>query len=354
MGNRISAFADSRDNNFNLIRMIAATSVLVSHAWPITLGTGTPEPLEEYVGGSLGWIAVAIFFAISGFLIARSFDRSERVADWFSARAVRLFPGLAVVLLLTVLILGPVVTQLPLAQYATQPGTLTYFPRNFTLAFLQYDLPGVFVGLPYPDAINGSLWTLIYEVVCYGGVLVLGFLGLIKRPAVMIAAAVLFFAVYAAIGVLHDQNPLPQRIVTLRNLAFPFFVGTLLYVWRHRIPLSWPIAALVVAACVLAHGTVIFPYLFIVAVSYLVFVLAYLPGGAIRAYNRIGDYSYGMYIYAFPAQQLVAFLVAPDSPWVNIALSLPASLLCAYLSWHFVENPALTWRKNRLARRRGR
>ena len=133
---------EGRDNNLNLIRMIAAVGVLVSHAWPLSLGPGTPEPLSAAVGQSLGSLSVLVFFVISGFLIPRSFERQPTLASWLRARCLRLAPALAVVLLLTVLVLGPLVTTLPLADYARRPETLTYVPRNLSLALGQSGLPG--------------------------------------------------------------------------------------------------------------------------------------------------------------------------------------------------------------------
>ncbi len=77
---------EGRDNNLNLIRMIAAVGVLVSHAWPLSLGPGTPEPLSAAVGQSLGSLSVLVFFVISGFLIPRSFERQPTLANWLRAR----------------------------------------------------------------------------------------------------------------------------------------------------------------------------------------------------------------------------------------------------------------------------
>ena len=147
-----------RDNNLNAIRMAAAIAVLVSHAYPIALGPGQEEPLYALTGQSLGHFAVAVFFGISGLLIARSFDRRRSMVHFTAARIFRLFPALGVVLILTVLA-GAFVTRLSLVDYVSQPGTWTYVPANLSLAFLQYPLPGVFEQNPYGPAINGSLWT---------------------------------------------------------------------------------------------------------------------------------------------------------------------------------------------------
>ena len=176
---RILADLDQgRNNNFNLIRFVAALAVLVSHAWPIALGADAVQPLEALTGYSLGGLAVFVFFAASGYFITASFARSRSAEVFLLARALRLFPCLAVSLLLVALIMGPLVSTLGLGDYMTHPNTVTFLLRNITLAFPQYTLPGVFTDQPYP-AVEGSIWTLIHEVACYALVFIAGISGLL-------------------------------------------------------------------------------------------------------------------------------------------------------------------------------
>lgn len=332
-----------KDNNFNLIRIAAAAAVLISHAFPLTLGSGETEPLRLLIGRSLGFVAVSVFFAISGFLIARSFDRNMRLTDWLVARVLRLFPALLVVVLLTAFVLGPLVTVLPAEIYFSDPRVASYVLRNFTLVSLQYDLPGVFGGLPYPRAINGSLWTLIHEVICYAGVLVLGLMGVLRRPQWFAAALAVYVAVYATIALPGMEEVVPGRAI-LRDLSLPFAIGMTLYVWRDLVPLGWGVCIGLGALAALLHGTPVFDGAFILWLSYTVFVFAYLPDGWIRRYNNLGDYSYGLYIYAFPMQQLTVHLFGPMTPWQNMAIAFPAALFCAMLSWRWIEKSALSAR----------
>jgi peptidoglycan/LPS O-acetylase OafA/YrhL len=336
---RLDALSGGRDNNFNLLRMLAAAGVLVSHAYPLTRGPGAAQPLEGVLGGiTLGTVCVYVFFAISGFFIAQSFERSATVGAFLRARALRLFPALAVVLGVTVLVAGFWLTDAPPPVYwAAVPE---YLVRNVTLFFLRYDLPGVFEGNPYGPAINGSLWTLNYEVLCYTGVFLAGVAGLLRRPAAM----ALLLALFAAACAVAMQVPVPIRVRLLLELGLPFAVGTAFYIWRDRIVLSLPVAAALVlgAAAVRAIPALepAFRPVLVLALSYAVFVAGHLPGRLLRSYNRLGDYSYGTYIYAFPVQQLVAFW-GVTVPLANIAAALPLTLLCAVLSWHLVERPAL-------------
>lgn len=337
----LSDFAEGRDNNLNLIRAVAATAVLISHAYPISLGPGTPEPLSRTTGFSLGMVAVSAFFVISGFLIAQSYERSTTHTGFLVARFLRLWPGLIVCTVLVALGLGPLVTSLPASDYLTHPDTWEFIIRDITLVSVTYHLPGVFEDQPY-TAVVGSIWTLFYEVVCYVGLFLLGVVGVLQRKAIMAvimtAGLVLFIAVDLSDLELH------YMIVYTLKLALPFGVGACFYVWRHWLPLSPWIAAGLATVALTTKGTVLYVPLFTVALGYTVFWLAYVPGGWVRAYNRLGDYSYGIYIYAFPIQGFAVWAFGSMSPWTNMAIALPLTLVLSLLSWHFVEKPSLAQR----------
>jgi peptidoglycan/LPS O-acetylase OafA/YrhL len=286
--------AVGRDNNFNLLRMAAATAVLVSHAWPIVLGKGTPEPLEALTGYKLGTTAVTIFFAVSGFFITKSFHNRHSLADFTLARVARIYPGLFVVLMLTAFGLGPFFTALPITAYFADIHSWAYVPINLALWRQMWSLPGVFLTNPYGTAINGSLWTLFHEVICYALVVLFTLVGLCRQrtyPIVLAGAvaAALLIPPGAGIGILRFAAP----------LALPFALGAGAYIYRQWVPLT-PVAVLgLVLLAAVGFGTPLYPVLHATAVSYaaLWFGFADLPG--LRAYNRFGDYSYGMYIYDF-------------------------------------------------------
>ncbi len=329
--------AQGRDNNLNLIRMIAASAVLVSHAYPIALGPGAAEPLTAMFGHSLGGLSVYVFFAISGFLIAASFERSSSWVSFLTARALRLAPGLFVSLIVVAFVLGPVLTILPLATYLAAPDTWLFMIRNSTLVSMSYHLPGVFEDNPY-TAIVGSIWTLFYEVVCYMGVFVVGVLGVLGRRIWMSVALLVYLAAWFWIEINGVSLP---RLSALQNLSLPFAIGTAFYVWRSHLPVSAVLMVLLIGLAWLVRDSVTYDFFMMLALSYAVFWLAYVPGGAVRAYNRIGDYSYGIYIYAFPLQGVAVWLMGDQTPIMNMLLSFPATLLCAIVSWHLVEKPAL-------------
>ena len=339
---RLHDVATGRDNNFNLIRAIAATAVLVSHAYPIALGGGTPEPLLDSVGHSLGTVAVHIFFVLSGFLIAASWDRGSGPLRFVLARGLRLLPGLLVSLVLVAFAMGPLVTTLSPGAYLTDPGTLRFVPQNLALISPAYTLPGVFETNPYPT-VEGSIWTLFYEVLCYVGIFAAGMLGLFGRRGLMTAACLATIAAGLWVGSDAGTTGVYKADRALA-LAAPFAAGTLLWIWRARVVLTLPVAAGLLVLAWAAKGTPAYEPAYLAALAYGIFWLAYVPGGPLRAYNRLGDYSYGIYIYAFPAQGLAVWIWGPMDPLTNMALALPITLVPSVLSWHLVEKPALALR----------
>jgi len=102
-----AAAASGRDNNFNLVRLAAATAVVVSHSFALATGDPAAEPLWSTLGITLGGLAVVAFFMTSGYLVGGSLLSNGQPIRFAVARALRIYPGLWVALLLTVFVLGP-------------------------------------------------------------------------------------------------------------------------------------------------------------------------------------------------------------------------------------------------------
>lgn len=335
--------AEGRDNNLNLLRVLAALAVLVSHAVPIAVDPALPEPLEQSVGKSLGTLAVLVFFAISGFLIPMSFERTPNYERFIAARALRIFPGLLVNLLFVALVLGPLVTELPLQVYLSDPAIYLFILRDLFLVPLAFTLPGVFEGQP-TEAIVGSIWTLRHEVACYIGAFILGVAGLYRWLWLYRVTGLFYvFVVWPAIA-WFDQ-PLHPLVDEFSRLSVAFVVGMIFHAWRALLPLSlWGVATLFGLAWV-SYGTNFYHPTLCLAIGYSVFWLGYVPGGVLRLYNRIGDYSYGIYVYAFPIQGWAVWAFGEQSALENVLYALPPTLILSVISWHLVENPAMSLAK---------
>lgn len=343
---KLSNFTHGRDNNFNLIRMVAALAVLVTHCFALARGSGDAEPLRETLGMTMGLIAVDIFFIASGFLVTASLLSRESVVDFFWARALRIFPALLVMLLLTVFGLGLFFSSLPPSSYLANSKTYVYLAKSATMfrGAGEY-LPGVFDSNPFRGAVNGSLWTLPHEMRMYVILaIVWAALRLSKRnSARLFHLGIVTIAVASGILVVarHFYSPVPPRL--FMQLFYMFFAGASFYILKDRIMLSrklfWCfVIVLLVSALINKHTFFVF---YLLTIPYILFYVAYVPSGYLRKYNHVGDYSYGTYIYAFPVQQSVAALIPGVSVLSMLLISVPATFLLAVLSWHLLERRAL-------------
>jgi peptidoglycan/LPS O-acetylase OafA/YrhL len=340
---RLARIVHSRDNNFTLLRLLAACAVLLSHAFPLATGDRASEPLRAALGCTPGSIAVDLFFLISGMLVTASLLRRDSARDFVRARFLRIWPALTVVVLLMVFALGPAFTTLPLGRYFAERETWRSLGKNLVLLRgIGYTLPGVFASNPSPGAVNGSLWTLPNEVKCYL-VLLAGWWILRQLRAVRHlgrVVALLWIALLAwhlrAIwhGTLEDSAP---------RLPWMFCTGAALYLFRERVRLSAAAGAVAFAA-LLASALVsprAFPFVYSLTLPYLTLCAAYLPRGRILAFNRFGDYSYGTYIFAYPVQQSLMALFPSLGVGGLFAGSLVVTLALAVASWRFIEEPAI-------------
>jgi peptidoglycan/LPS O-acetylase OafA/YrhL len=341
------ADAAGRRNRFDLLRLIAAACVLLSHSFALV---GAGEPM---IGGhSLGFLGVEVFFAISGYLVTRSWLADPSLVRFLAKRTLRILPALALCVLVTAFVLGPLLSDRSLAGYLGSSESIAYPVRNL-LAVLTggllsgpaYELPGVFAANPHDASVNGSLWTLPVEVQAYFLVAVLGMLGLLLRrwPA---AIAVVFVALAARPSALAGVPILGHAIAARPEsltLMATFLVGAALASGRDRVVLRLDAAALALALWIVTLGTTVEPVVTALALPYLVLVAAYRTSPRLDALTRPGDVSYGLYLFAFPLQQLALELWPDGTPPVGVlfAMTLPVTYALALLSWRAVEAPAL-------------
>lgn len=319
----------SRHLSFDVLRLGAALAVLLSHSYALV---GRSEP---GIGAqSVGNIAVLVFFAISGYLIAQSWSREPRLALFVAKRTLRIMPALLVVLLLSALVLGPLVTTLPLGTYFSSPDTWRYVSDNAVM-HTTYDLPGLFTANPFPAVVNGSLWTLKHEVLCYAMIAVLGLCGLLRRRSVATAVLLVMIAVFA---VARTEGP---AFFYESALERAFCVAALLCVWGDAVPRSRVAAVALLGAWVAAADTAAGVWLAVMAIPYATIVAAGALPAAVERPLRGVDVSYGVYLWAFPVQQLIVQVAGVDRPALLSAVALPVTVACSLASWFLIEHPAL-------------
>jgi peptidoglycan/LPS O-acetylase OafA/YrhL len=332
--------AEGRPSGFDYLRLGLAIAVFVVHISGTTYGT---KGAAAAWGGALEPFVRAIlpmFFALSGFLVAGSMERCATLVKFLGLRAIRIYPALAVEVLLSALIIGPLVTTISLQAYFTDPMFWRYV-LNVT-GHISFFLPGVFADNPIPDYVNRQLWTVPYELDCY---IVLGALIAIgaKRHRILLPiGTALLLAAYAVPmlirrGMLYETN----EALSGQLLVVTFLIGVCLYAYRERVPFNrWLFIGM--AALSILCLSKLFNGGFYLATLPVAYVTAYL--GLLNP-PRVGiirsaDYSYGIFLYGYVVQQLVMSLPFAREWYWNLFICLPLTILVAALSWHFVEKPA--------------
>ncbi|MEO6109549.1 MAG: acyltransferase [Candidatus Saccharimonadales bacterium] len=329
----------TRKNSFDAIRLFAAILVIFSHSFALT---GQPEPAAKLV--SLGAVGVWIFFILSGYLISKSWEQYPRFNVFFAKRALRIFPGLIVAILVTIAVTGLFFTTVPLKQFLLSQETWGYL-NNIFLYNNTFTLPGVFTDNVYPGAVNGSIWTLCYEFTMYIAVAIIGVLKLYKRIKPLYFWVFLFIAVLV---VLINGNPILNQSLFYLTFsqflifALVYFSGVMMHKYEKKIKLNTKLG--VVSLVVFIGATLLFPkFAPLFASLFLAYAIFSIGRHSLFSSlsERIGDLSYGTYIYAFPIQQMIESVTHTPNPYKMFVLSLVLTLATAALSWHFIESKAL-------------
>jgi len=322
---------EGQPNNFGFLRLVASLIVVFSHSFPIAGADLNYVFHNPYFGN----YPVECFFVISGLLVTQSFIRGNcSVRRFVIARALRIYPALACGVLLS-FVLATLCNEFPLAVTLDDRRTWAYLWKNITALEFVPEFAGAFPGNPIPNGPNGSLWSLPVELRLYVLVAVVGVANILGRTgiAVVVLATLAGIFALADVWLFHDGHAV---------FVAAFISGMAAYVLRDYLRLSFGFAALLLAAFVAAAvlGTVEFARLvFACCVPYWVLLLSCHT--AIPIVKLPGDYSYGIYVFAFPIQQTVEWLLPDLHVAAFIAVSLGIVLVFAVTSWHWVEAPLL-------------
>jgi peptidoglycan/LPS O-acetylase OafA/YrhL len=340
-----------RSNGFDGLRISAAAMVIYGHAFPLT-GHIAPGLLANAVQT----IGVKVFFVISGFLITRSWQSDPSLVRFWSKRALRIMPGLIGICLLTILIAGPLLTELSIKEYFANGLPFKYL-WNVAL-YPVYSLPGLFRNNTYPIAVNGSLWSLPVEVSMYCGVPIL--VGHYRKSARVVIPAAALALLVASIYFVRMSPPGTPLVIwgtsltSALDVAYYFYAGAAFAVLRLD-QNCHPFAAglLFIFAAWLVQGAIAGEIALAVTLPYLVISFGKLKLSLLRPLDG-HDYSYGLYLYGFLVQQTVVHFIGPQSAAINTAISLPITVVLAALSWRLIEQPALRLKPERQQINRGK
>jgi peptidoglycan/LPS O-acetylase OafA/YrhL len=341
-------------NSLMFLRLGLAILVIFAHSYE--LGGFGNDPLKSRYGFGYGELAVDCFFAISGFLITNSYLNSSSVKSYVWKRCLRIFPGFWACLSITALILCPVLYFLQYGNFNNinnlfNNSFIDYVKVNFFLRINQNGIEGLFQNHPAQGVLNGSLWSLFPELLCYFGVVVFGKLGFLSKQRKILALVFFFLLILyitkASILSYFQPTSLYGKVwylIKLLGLFTYFIAGALLFLHKDIIPFNPLMAAgscLIFIICIQLNlfeivGPILLPYvLFGLAIT--------LP---LQRFDRFGDYSYGLYIYSYPIQQTIYFFMPKtSSPGIFFAMSVLITFPLAWLSWQWVEQPALSFKK---------
>ncbi|MEU1588187.1 acyltransferase [Micromonospora sp. NPDC005710] len=357
----------AQHNAFGVLRLAMACGVIIAHAGPLGFAQSNVGAASFGRQSDLGTMCLYGFFLISGFLITDSALRST-LRQYVRARALRVFPGLWACLLVTAFVFAPLAALYEngsLDGFWTHPdGPFDYVTTNFLASMEQFPISGLLAETPYgsivggPSAFDGSLWTLRYDLAFYGIVGILVVTSVLHRAprAVLVLTATCYALVlrdfftaptwssrppqHGAIG------PFPLLGAFAADwtlmLGFLFLLGAAARLYAHRIPVTRNLAVLAGVALVGSLWLGGFFAVGLPAFAYLVLFAAVALPKRLSSISRRHDYTYGIYIYGFPVQQMIALLGGTRFGMLGyIVLSLLGALLFAVLSWHLVERPAL-------------
>lgn len=331
-------------NNFDLVRLIAALLVIYGHSFSVVPESGGQDFLFSLSGYATAGMAVKIFFFLSGLLVVNSLLEKRSISDYILARFFRIFPALALVLIVSALVIGPLATDMPIGHYFGNPNTYLYIKRQLlmqswgTQGLGYYNLPGVFSNNAYKSTVNASLWSLVVEVYAYLFIAAVYLVGLFeKRIATFFVVLVIF------------DSLLPSRIIftflPLGNedfsfLPFCFACGVLLALHKEQIQISGELGIGFLLLFLLMHGTVFERFLFYL--SAFATVVYFATNRIMLKFRPKVDVSYGVFLWGFPVQQSLVHWFPYLGRLENCLFSMFIATFMGFLSWFLVERRAIS------------
>lgn len=335
-----------RRNNFDALRLVAATAVIFSHAFLLATGEEAGEPLMRLTGGQaiLGVVGVFVFFVISGYLVTQSWEQTRSLPRFAAKRALRLYPALAACLFVLTFGLGPLVTGYAVGDYFRDGGTWDFLVANLLVNTDHNALPGVrFTELGIGTIVDGPLWSLPVEMAMYAMVAALGLLRLIRLPVLAALLAVGLVCIW------FDTTRYFEFIGSVGWMLGFFVAGMALYTLRDRAVIDGRLAILAVLGLIASVPLGVFVLLFPICGGYLTICAALHPRLPPIPAARFGDLSYGLYIYGWPVEQTVLYLRPGTGPALLFPIAFLIAAGLAFLSWHLVEKRALRLKPRRPA-----
>jgi peptidoglycan/LPS O-acetylase OafA/YrhL len=320
--------------------------VLLSHAFELVDGNRGRELLTQVFHTlSFGELAVDGFFIISGYLILQSWLHGPEIVGFLRKRILRIYPAFIVAVIVSVLVFGPYATTSKFYFHLLDHEALL----RSTIRLMPPEVPRPFTKMHYP-LLNGAMWTIAYEFRCYVLVALLGLLGLANRAWVWLGIGAVSLALFTVLPT-GTQLRLPwselligDPVPAVRFISL-FCSGALLFLWREKLPVS-PIVV-VGAGLVLVAGMfspILAPIVLCSAGAYLLWVFAFAEIPPLRFFQTAPDISYGTYLYGWPIEELLIQYHPDWTPWVVFVAATALCYALGWVSWTFIEKPALRFK----------
>lgn len=330
--NTIADF-NSMSNNLNLIKFVASLLVIFSHAHTMI---GNQEDILFSLSKqtiTLGGLAVVIFLFASGYFVTKSLLTKNNLRLYFKTRFLRIYPLFIVVIILTAFVLGPIVTFLTPGEYFSNLGTYKYF--SYLICIPNYSLPGVFTNNTL-TTVNGSLWTLILEIILYIALAVMYKLGLLCKEK-MKYVNILFVIAIIALFVVEPAFTKPYAAY-LRP-AFAFAMGVNYYIYRDQIKLDYRVLLLAIVLGIPMFILNRISLFFVVCFPYILSMVIFSKHQVGELFGKLGNYSYAIYLVAFPIQQMLIHFIPSIGVLRNTLYSCILSIIIGVILYYAVEKP---------------
>lgn len=340
--------AERGNNNLDLVRLVLATLVIYGHSFAVNPSSGMGSDLIfAATGFYAGDLAIKGFFLLSGFLVTDSLLSHGSILRYGISRFFRIWPPLAVAVMLTALVLGPLVSSLPIADYFADTSIWRHIRKavmfqNWGGQSLGYfDLPGVFATNAYPDNVNAPLWSLTAQVFAYLLVALAFLSGGLKHPATLVIFAAIVVDSLLPAKVLFYW--LPQDVLDFSALPYCFGLGAMLAAYKDKVVLTpWAIIGLLALAHVFVGSQL---HHLLTYSAFLVAMLLAANSRVLLALRLPYDISYGVFLYGWPIQQTLNH-VFPDWPHLaSLAAAVSLTYLLGMASCILIEKPSQAFGK---------
>lgn len=323
-----------RSNNLSFLKFLGAILVILAHSFLLSKGKDSLDFFATITNGrvGLGMFGVCIFFVASGFFISKSAE-NKNIRDFMKARIIRIFPALLLVVLISIFILGSILTSYNIVDYFLNVDTYKYLLNALLIPI--HSLPGVFNENIYSNVVNGSLWTLPVEFFCYIALLIFAKINFLNKKVMLVLSPIILLLLLLTYS---SNIPIFLFVRPYAHPLFVFFIGMFYYVFRDRIILNQKSFLI---SLLLFLGVFLFGAFEIAVILFFSHMIMFVSFGMKQCSDKIanlGKYSYGIYLVGFPVQQTLVSVFGGQMPiLLNFLFSSIISIILSVLIYHLVD-----------------